>query len=160
MKSLFILGAGRYGQVVKEIALATGEYRKIEFLDDDSPLAIGTLSQIFTMNYDEAIVAIGNPVVRKEWTEKIERLATLVHPKAVVSPSAKLGEGCIIEGGAVLSANTTIGRGVLVMANAVVGHDATVGAYCKLKYNSTLYEGSVLPDFSQLECNAVYGRRE
>ncbi len=158
MSTLLILGAGQYGQVVKEIAFATGRYDKIDFVDDNSPNAIGKLSQIFTVEYDEAIVAIGNPLVRKEWAEKIERLATLVHPLAVIAPSAKVGKGCIVEAGAVISSNASLEEGTIVMANAVVGHNAKVGAYCKVKYNATIFEGCEVPPLTQVESNSVYGK--
>ncbi len=38
---LLILGAGEYGQLVKE--LAQNKYRRISFLDDKSEVAIGKL---------------------------------------------------------------------------------------------------------------------
>ena len=41
MKSLLILGAGGYGQLVKEIAEILG-YRKISFLDDNLPCLLYT----------------------------------------------------------------------------------------------------------------------
>ena len=40
MRRLLIVGAGEYGHVVRELALQIG-YEKVEFLDDNSPEAVG-----------------------------------------------------------------------------------------------------------------------
>ena len=40
VRNLLILGAGGHGKVVKETALAMGLYHKIDFLDDNSSLAM------------------------------------------------------------------------------------------------------------------------
>ena len=63
-KKLLILGAGQYGQVLKEVARATGDYSRIGFLDDTpSDIALGSLKEYrtFAGQFSEAIVAIGNP---------------------------------------------------------------------------------------------------
>ena len=40
-KNLLIIGAGDYGQIAYEIAEAMERFEKIDFLDDNSELAIG-----------------------------------------------------------------------------------------------------------------------
>ncbi len=156
MGRLLILGAGQYGFVAKEVAEAMGIFTQIDFLDDHNEIAIGKLDDLEKTEYDTAFVAIGNPVVRAEWLQRISKIATLVHPRAVVSPSAVIGEGCIIEAGAVISTDVKIGKGTIVMANAVVGHNATVGDCCQLKYNCTVPENCVVPDQTKVDCNVVY----
>ncbi len=155
MKRLLILGAGQYGFAVKEIAEAIGKYDAIEFLDDNNPIAVGKLSDVDKLGNAEAIVAIGNPAVRKALSERIARPATLIHPKATVSPSANVGVGCIVEAGAVICASAEVGKGTLVMANAVVGHNATVGEFCQLKYNASIAERASVPSATKIECNTV-----
>lgn len=156
MGRLLILGAGQYGLVAKEVAEAMGCFAKIDFLDDHSDIAIGKLSDIDNITYDTAFVAIGNPAVRSQYLDQIEKAATLIHPRAFISPSAKIGEGCIIEAGAVISTDAKIGKGTIVMANAVVGHNATVGECCQLKYNCTIPENYVVLDSTKVDCNIVF----
>lgn len=156
MGRLLILGAGQYGLVAKEVAEAMSCFDKIEFLDDHSEIAIGKLNDIDNITYDAAFVAIGNPSIRLQYLDRIKKTATLIHPNAFVSPSASIGEGCIIEAGAVISADAKIGKGTIVMANAVVGHNATVGNYCQLKYNCTILENCVVPDKSKVDCSTFY----
>lgn len=59
MKSLFIVGSGEFGQLVKELAETLG-YQKIGFLDDNSEIAVGKTAdyQKFTEEYQNFIVAI------------------------------------------------------------------------------------------------------
>ncbi len=159
MGGLLILGAGQYGSVAKEVAKAMGCFASIDFLDDHSYIAIGKLNDIDKVKYDEAFVAIGNPAVRAQWIEKLDQPAILVHPQATVMPSAKIGEGSIIEAGAVICSNAEIGKGCIVMANAVVGHDAKVGDCCQLKYNCTVPERCVVPDQTKIDCNIVFSER-
>lgn len=133
-----------------------GCFSSIEFLDDRSKSAIGKLEDIEKIEYDTAFIAIGNPVVRAEWIDRISQLATLIHPKATVSPSAVIGEGSIVEAGAVICAGVKIGKSTIVMANAVVGHNATVGDCCQLKYNCTIPENGVVFDQTKVGCNMVF----
>ena len=97
MKKLLILGAGQYGMVAKEIAESTGEYEKISFLDDNNPIAIGKTREFakFRDEYDSAIVAVGNSDFRlnliKELFNAGYDIPTLIHTRAYVSPSAKIG---------------------------------------------------------------------
>ncbi len=156
---LLICGAGQYGVMVKEIAVATEKFSEIIFLDDNSNLAIGKICDIDKIEYDQGIVAIGNVELRRNLLEGIKNPAIIIHPAATVSPTAKIGEGAIIEAGAVVSANAEIGKGTIVMANAVVGHDAKVGDFCQLKYNSTVPERCIVPNNTRLGYNTVYGEK-
>lgn len=154
---LIIIGAGQYGEVAKEIADAMGIYDRIDFIDDYSEKAIGKVADISNMNYDQGIVAIGNPEVRKRLTDELgEKLTTLIHPKAVVMPSSKIENGCIVEAGAQICSHAEIGLATFVMSNAVVGHNSKVGNYCQLKYNSTIVDSSAVPDNTKVEYNTVW----
>ena len=53
--------------------------------------------------------------------------ATFVHPQAIVSGRARLGEGCIVYPGAQVHIDAIIGAHVLLYPNAVVHHDVVVG---------------------------------
>ena len=103
MNNLLIIGAGQYGAMLKESARALNMYDKIDFLDDHSEEAIGTLADCakFTDRYQCAIVAIGNADIRLEITDKLKEagyeIVSFVSRRAYVSPSAKIAEGCVIE---------------------------------------------------------------
>ena len=154
--TLLICGAGQYGLVAKEIAAKMNMFSDIIFLDDNSDLAVGKISEISKINYDAAVVAVGNPKIRREIFSQIKNPISLVHPSAIIMPTAKVGEGCIIEAGAVLCSNSAVGNSTFIMSNSVVGHDAVVGSFCQIKYNSTVSERTIVPDETKIDCNTVY----
>lgn len=162
--NLLILGAGQYGQVVKEIAESAGLFGKISFLDDKSDIAIGKMCDYekFASDYNYAIVAIGNADLRLEYIRKLEkscfRIAILISPKAYVSPSAKIMKGSVVEPLAIVNANSTVGEGVFVCAGAIVNHNAIVGDACQLDCGSVVESNAVLHPKIKLGCNKVFSR--
>jgi UDP-perosamine 4-acetyltransferase len=65
-------------------------------------------------------------------------LPVLVHPRALVAPSARLGPGCQVLPGAVVGPGAELGTGVLVNTGAIVEHDA------RLSDGVVIYSGAVL----------------
>lgn len=152
MRRLAIVGAGGHGRVVAEIAAALGCYGAIAFLDDGSPEVtpehpvLGTSSRIDELAGDwDFVVAIGRNATRRRIAERIGqaggRLVTLVHPAAVVSPSASLGVGTVVMAGAVINAGARIGRGCIVNTCASVDHDCTVGDFTHVSVGARLAGG-------------------
>jgi UDP-perosamine 4-acetyltransferase len=72
--------------------------------------------------------------------------ATVVHPAAVVSSSAHLGEGVVVAPAAVLGAAAEVGPHALVGRGALVGHHARVGAGVVLNPGANLGGNSVIGD--------------
>ena len=72
--NLLILGAGEYGQLVKEMAM--NQFITIDFLDDNSPVAIGKLEDYKNLKdkFQNAIVAIGNNEIRSQWIDRLEKV--------------------------------------------------------------------------------------
>lgn len=147
MKSLLIIGAGDYGQLVKELA-ETCCYEKIDFLDDNSLLAVGKVDHLETIqrDYDGAIVAIGNPAIRKKIFERVENPVTLIHPSAVISISAEIGKGCVVEANAVINVAACVEDGSYVCAGAVINHNAAVHKFCQIDCNSVVKAGAEVPE--------------
>lgn len=69
-KSLLVLGAGGHGKVVAEIATDLG-FVKIDFLDDNSPEAIGSVQDLPELgrDYDYIFCGIGKNQLRKQLLE-------------------------------------------------------------------------------------------
>ena len=133
---LVILGAGGHGRICAEIASMNG-YEEIVFLDDAEPSGAAVAGRVsdlekYVSDHD-VFVAIGNNAVRGALFRSAgaagAEFATLIHPSAVISPSAAIGEGTVIVAGAVVNCGAEIGKGVIVNTCASVDHDCRIGDF-------------------------------
>lgn len=144
-RPLIIIGAGGHGRVVSEVASLNG-YREIAFLDDrliGNESVIGKISD-FKAYIDTAdfFVAVGDNRVRRSMfmmlSDNHAELVTIVHPNAVVSPTASVGRGVVVMAGAVINAGAKIGDGVIVNTCCSVDHDGELGAFCHVAVGAHL----------------------
>lgn len=149
MSRLFIIGCSGHGKVAADIAVKTGKYDQICFLDDNPkseccmqfPVVRNSRYEGISPE-DEVFVAIGNPRIRKKLMEQYQaegfNLATLIHPDAVIGMNVKIGAGTIIMAGAVVNPDTELGDGVIVNTGATVDHDNRVSDYVHVSVGAHL----------------------
>lgn len=149
MKDLIIIGAGGYGREVLQLALDIQEQRpetdwRVKGFITDIP---GDFAEKDTLGY-EIIGDITNHVVqanavyafaiadipfKKKVTERFlaqgAEFATLIHPGAIISRTAKIGLGSIIYPRAVVTADANVGKFVRIGGGTTVGHDVVIGDY-------------------------------
>lgn len=159
MKSLLIIGAGGHGKVVAEIAEDLG-YKKIDFLDDNAPEAIGKIEDIQKyIGYREAFCAIGNNKIRGEIIQKIKKsgytLATLIHPSAYISRSVRIGQGTVIEPRAMINTNSIIGEGAIISLGALIDHDVVIEKYAHINSGAIVKAGGSVSKYNKLEAGDV-----
>jgi len=137
VKDLVIFGAWHFSRVVVGVAAATG-HNVIGVVDPNPPDGVRTLAQI--PPDAEAIVAIGDNALREQVSRSIvdrgRALATVVHPSAVVSPSAVLGAGSFVAELVTVRTNASIDTGVVLQAGSVVSHDVQVAAFASFGPNA------------------------
>lgn len=151
MSVLLIVGAGGHGKVVADIAEAIGKYSEIYFLDDNAiigqegPLGhpvVGGVSFANEVSDADIVVAIGNPSIRRaivtQLAESEKRLVTLIHPTAIVSKHASVGEASVIMSGAVVGPDARLGAGVIVNTSASIDHDCLIGDYAHVSVGARL----------------------
>ena len=170
-KRLLVVGAGGHGRSVAEAAELSGQFEVVGFLDDDIPIGevvfkshiLGNVASI-TNHYsviDQAIVAIGNNAVREKITQQLTEagytMATVVHPCAFVSPTAKVGEGGAIMAGAIVATEALLGVGTIVNCGAVVDHHAMVEDYGHLGVNSSMAGFTVLGRGAWMQAGSAVG---
>ena len=164
-ENLLILGAGQYGQVVRETAEAMGIFDQMHFLDDNNPTAVGKLAEYvrFRDGYACAFVAMGNPALRKQWLKELEEagfeLPVLVHPKAYVSPTAILGGGTIVEPMAVINTGAVVEKGGLLCAGCIVNHNAHIASCCQIDCGAVVAAGASVPESTKVPSGTVYQRK-
>ncbi|MBE5912253.1 PglD-related sugar-binding protein [Pseudobutyrivibrio sp.] len=155
MKSILIMGYGQYGHLVEELAADCG-YDKIAALDDAADDALDTIDNFakYQNQFDDFIVAIGNPASRRAVVDKVRgtfNLTTLIHPTAVISKSAVIEPGCIIEPYVVVHTSAVVKESCLINAGAVINHDSTVEAYSHVGCNAVVGARALVPEGTKVE---------
>jgi len=143
---LLIYGTGPHGLVVAEAADAA-DFDVLGFVDQapqsgrvgrwpvfkDMPTDIGQAA---------FIVAIGDNMARRRISSDLGQMgmpgATVIHPTAWVSPSAKLGGNVYIGAQCVVNAGAQIASGVIINSGAIIEHDCVIGAYTHIAPRAVL----------------------
>lgn len=152
---LIVFGAGGHAKVVIESARAAHPGCELVLLDD-RPEAVGDEllgarivggRSWLDENWSEASVvpALGSNADRYALCEEMRRrgrqLATIVHPSAILSASARLADGCFLAPGAIVNASSRLGPGAIVNTGASVDHDCQVGAAAHIAPGARLCGG-------------------
>jgi sugar O-acyltransferase (sialic acid O-acetyltransferase NeuD family) len=168
---LLVVGAGGHGRSVAESAELTGQFEVVGFLDDaaqvgERVLVSHVLGPVASMAdhcsvADHAIVAIGNNAVREKLMQQLTEagyaMATVVHPRAFVSPTAVVGQGSAIMAGAIVGTEARLGVGSIVNCGAVVDHHSIVEDFGHLGVNASMAGGTVLGRSAWMRAGAALG---
>ncbi|MBQ0819618.1 acetyltransferase [Microvirga sp. HBU67558] len=143
-----IYGAGGHARELAFQLEAAGT-QVLAFVDDfnSDRLLDGTP----VVSYEKAItmaggaswfVAIGSIEGRVRLVQRLSssgtRFGTFVSPRAVVSPTARIGQGVQVFANVVISANVNLGDHVIVNYGAVLHHDVKIGSFGFIAANSTI----------------------
>ena len=163
--TLLILGAGGYGLAVAEAAQLSGQWQEIIFADDRWPKTqqvgeyqivsnIANVQQLVCSNI-QAIVAVGNNHLREKWQKLLGdlgiRMTSIIHPQAIVSPTAQIGQGVTVMAGCVISTKTVINDGVILNIGALLDHDVVIKAFAHLSVGVKVSSGKIIAPYSFLE---------
>ena len=161
-RKLLILGAGGHGHVCKEVAEAMQCFDEIEFLDDNSSDAIGRLNEYevwYKQGFHMAFIGIGNNEQRFLWYERLSQtgfeMINLIHPSAVVSTSAVVGKGTIVEAMAVVNTEARIGRCCIVSVHSVIDHNCEVKDACHVDAGAIVTHSCIVGEFTKVLAGSV-----
>lgn len=142
MQDVVIIGShGNALDVLDALEALPGSFALLGFLDDARPKGefvhgfpiLGSITDTSAPKNCVFVNAIGSPKSFRRKPALIDKLgvspdrfATVVHPSAVISPSARIGRGTVILGNCTICANVGIGHHVMMLPNCVVGHDSVV----------------------------------
>ena len=153
MANTFLFGASGHGKVVKDILNAKGV--KVEaFVDDNLQVneCAGRKVLHDAKGLSPIIVSIGVNRIRKIVVERLLadakacgndlEFATAIHPSAIISPTAKIGEGTVVMAGAVINADAVIGKHCIVNTGATVDHDCVIEDYCHIAPGANVSGGT------------------
>jgi len=130
-ENIILIGGSGHAKVVIDCIRAAGD-TPVGILDDgiapgtkvlDVPV-LGATDRWQEFTQHKFIIAIGSNAVRARLAATMQvRWHTAIHPQAVVSDYATLGQGTVVMPGAVVNAGATVGNHCIVNSRAVVEHD-------------------------------------
>jgi len=146
---VILVGAGGFGREVLAWARDAhrgGSFPLITGFLDDNPNALsgfsyeldylGSISDFRAKTEDLFVVGVGSPDSKKKisiyFKDHLKNFLTLIHPSAVVAPTATIGRGVIVCPFALISTDTIISDFVTLNAMSSIGHDSRVGRYSTL----------------------------
>lgn len=162
---IVIYGAGGHATVVLDALLAAGR-RPIGFLDDRVPAqtmilglpVLGGMGWLERHLHVRVALGIGSNSARRRIAERcLERgltLASVFHPRAVISELATIDPGTVVMPTAVVNPRARIGMGCIVNSGAIVEHDARLGRFAHAAPNSTLTGAASIGDETELGAGA------
>ena len=158
---LAILGASGHGKVVADTAECCG-WQTVDFFDDAWPKlqknsvwpVVGDTAALMKRlaDFDGVVVAIGNNRIRHAKLLELRGagacLVTLVHPAAIVSRYAAIGQGAVILSGAVINTDACIGQGSILNTGCSIDHDCVLGDAVHISPGARLAGGVQVGDLS------------
>lgn len=179
---IVVIGAGSHAKVVIEAIRACGG--EVVGVIDRSPSTshvlgapvIGCdelLPRLRAQGLDSVVVGLGQNTLRQRIGAQVRTLGfvlpTIVHPSALISPSAQLGDGAVVMARAVVGTEAAIGDLTIVNTGAVLDHDnrlaaaAHVAPGCALAGNVLVGEraligvGSAVRPGTRIGADAIVG---
>ncbi|MDP1662625.1 MAG: acetyltransferase [Phycisphaerales bacterium] len=173
-----LIGGGGHAIVVAEAArMATPPHPIDGFLDDHpaaplaailidlphpypAPSCLGPLEAVAVIGEREWMIALGDVRARRAAIKRMGVAGasgfngwatTVVHPTAIVSPSALIGGGTYIGPGAIVHARARVGAHCIINSGAIVEHD------CSLDENVHIAPGAVLAGGVRVGRDALIG---
>jgi len=162
MQNIVVVGAGGLGrevlQIVRDISVAGPALHVKGFVDNNPNCLSGYNVNTPILGGDDYlpapddafVIAVGDPAIRRKiaagLTARGGRFTTLIHPTAVVAPSARLAEGCVVAAFCFVAVDVELGAHTFLNTYASVGHDARVGSCCMLSPYAVVNGNTVLGD--------------
>lgn len=144
-RKVAIFGTGGFGREVlccltDQLGVPAAEMHKHAcFVINDEYYTVSEVMGIPVLRASEVnaaevqfVIGIGDPVLRKQVAEQLPAeavFARVIHPSAVISPWATLGEGCVVTAGVIITCNIAIGKHAHLNLHTTIGHDCQIGDY-------------------------------
>lgn len=170
---LLLIGAGGHCKVILDLLSKSKEYEVVGIIDLKKRLGdnifgvkvIGTNSdfpKFFKKGIRHCFISIGSvgdPSLRIKMYNIVSKFRfvfpNLIHPLALVSPFARLGEGNYIGPRAIINAGTKIGNNCIINTGAIIEHDCTMGNFVHLSVGSILSGGVNIGGYSHVGAGSV-----
>lgn len=147
---IVVVGAGGHSRSVLDLIDAAGSYEVVGLVDRDAdrPGTIGDESSLPDLLEDGVACAAlgvggaGDNDPRRQLAARLLSLGfalpALIHARAIVAVSARIGAGSQVHAGAIVNAQAVLGDGVIVNTGAIVEHDCAVGDFVHVAPRSVM----------------------
>lgn len=137
---MFLYGASGHAKVIIDILHANNE--SVEALFDDNE-SLTHLMDYPVWRASEVrgplIISIGNNHIRKKIAEVLNvSFGKAIHPSAISSPAASVGEGTVVMQGAIIQSCSEIGKHCIINTGASVDHECVLEDYVHISPHATL----------------------
>jgi UDP-perosamine 4-acetyltransferase len=169
-RQVIIVGAGGHARVCADAAASVGaavlgfcaHAPAVGTLVNGIPVLardFGGLKQSRPLRGLWVVIAIGDDGVRRTLYEEAQALGCdllpLVHPTAVISPSASLGSGTVVMPGVIVNANAVIGRYCILNTASSIDHDNRLGDGVQISPGVRSAGGVTIGDMAFIGTGAV-----
>lgn len=171
-EKVIVIGAGGHAGVVADALLAAG-IEVTGFTDSNAATHASRLFGIPVLGNDDileryspseftlanGIGGIQSMDLRQRVQERLEergwRFCGVVHPRAIVSPFASIGEGVQVLAGAIVQAGVQLAKGCIVNTGAVIEHGSAVAEWVHVAPGAVLCGGVSVGHASHVGARAV-----
>ncbi len=172
-RALVVYGGGGHGKSLIELVRAGGMFDLVGVLDDrlergndilglevlGGAAMLAELARRGVRQAINAIGGVGDSTVRVAVFQRLHEAGffcpTVIHPTAVLEPSAELSSGVQVMPRAYIGSQARIGYGSIVNTAAVVSHDCTIGDYANIAPGALLAGGVEIGDRSLIGMGAT-----
>jgi len=161
MNKICLFGASGHGKVVKEVASSIDI--NVEVFIDDSPkhkfihkIPVIISNEASKYEGKDLLISIGNNLIRKEVSEKLNNSFTkLIHKSAIVSSTANILKGTVVMAGVIINADTQIGKHTIINTNAIIEHDCKIEDYVHVSPNATITGNVIIGEGTHIGAGAI-----
>lgn len=157
-KDVIVIGGGGHAKVVIDCIRCAGD-RVFGVLDDGLTPGTEILGARVLGGIDACrdypdcffVIAIGGNAVRKSISQKLNvKWYTAIHPSAVISQYAVIGEGSMILANAVVNPCAVVGRHCILNTASVVEHDNKIADFVHISPRAALAGNVTVGELTQV----------
>jgi len=139
-KNIAVIGASGHGHVVADCVQSNKNLIFKGFFDDDTTKkSLGLVANCEKYPEFSFVFGIGNNETRKKIASLLHvEWQSVIHPSAIISPSAEIGEGTVVMPGAIINARAKIGKHCIINTGAIIEHDNVIEDYVHISVGAKL----------------------
>lgn len=167
LKEIVVFGSGGHAGVIIDLIESHTSYRIRGLIDATRKTGeiiygykVIPIESIIGDKEVYGIIAIGDNWIRYSISELIKmqipdfKFISLIHPTAIISQKAVIGEGSLVLAGAIIQTNCKVGAHSIINTKSSVDHDCKLGNFVSVAPGATLGGKVEVGDFSIISLGA------